>query len=487
MSVQTLMLAALLSLSILATAADPLTTPADPLATPADPLAIPANSLATPADPLATAADPLGTAADPLATAAAAAKTAGIIGELKALRQKLMLNPRLRYLVMSQVLSQLITQGKALPTAMDLTLFIHTTILIPTDAALLSSGLLPNLKNPGASLNLFKSLSFNIIKGKKRFAKLKALPEGKSVALLLNNGKLFRHTLCAPRNLLSFASPASPLPPPCFPPHSSLLPPSLLPASPLPPPCFPPPFSLLPPSLLPASPLLPPCFPHPSSLPPPSHRPASPLPMPCFPLPIPCFTPPSALLPPSLRPVSPLPMPCFPLPSPCFPPPSALLPPSLRPVSPLPPPCFPPPSALLPPSIRPASPSLCPASPHLRPAYPQPHREEGRTRNKGPTQQLLLASGDADDANQDTACFSPQWVRMGRFCWLRRLKRRRTALCGVEGGYRGLETWVEGQTGGGTEGGRDRSGGTEGGGQRGGTEGDAQREMVRRGGRDGEG
>ncbi|CAI5485622.1 unnamed protein product [Closterium sp. Naga37s-1] len=89
MSVRTLLLAALLSLALLATAADPLATAADPLATAADPLATAADPLATPADSLATPADPLATAADPLATAAAAAKTAGIIGELKALRQKL--------------------------------------------------------------------------------------------------------------------------------------------------------------------------------------------------------------------------------------------------------------------------------------------------------------------------------------------------------------------------------------------------------------
>ncbi|CAI5999582.1 unnamed protein product [Closterium sp. NIES-65] len=42
----------------------------------------------------------------------------------------------------------------------------------------------------------------------------------------------------------------------------ALLPPSLRPASPLPPPCFPPPYALLPPSLCPASPLPKPCFRH---------------------------------------------------------------------------------------------------------------------------------------------------------------------------------------------------------------------------------
>ncbi|CAI5513884.1 unnamed protein product [Closterium sp. Naga37s-1] len=180
--------------------------------------------------------------------------------------------------------------------------------------------------------------------------------------------------LCLPPNLFSFTSPASPfppalllpslcpaspLPPPCFPPPSAMLPPSFCPDSPLPPPCFPPPSAMLPPSLRPASPLLLPCFPHPSALLPPSLCPASPLILPCFPhpsalippflcpaspLPPPCFPHPYALLPPSLRPASPLP-------PPCFPPPSALLPPSLRPTSPLPPPYFPPPSALLPPSL----------------------------------------------------------------------------------------------------------------------------------------
>ncbi|CAI5935700.1 unnamed protein product [Closterium sp. NIES-65] len=216
-----------------------------------------------------------------------------------------------------------------------------------------------------------------------------------SLLQLLGDYPLFWH-----RNLLSFASPASPLPssllppsrrpasplpPPCFPPPSALLRPYLRPAFPLSPPCFPPPSPLLPPSLGPAAPLPPPSFPLPppsfpppsvmlpsslrlaSPLPPPffpppstllhpSLRPASPSLYPASPLPMPCFTPPSALLPLSLRPASPLPAPCFPPPcfpppSPCFPPPSALLPPPLRPASPLPPPCFPPPSAQFPPTL----------------------------------------------------------------------------------------------------------------------------------------
>ncbi|CAI5517001.1 unnamed protein product [Closterium sp. Naga37s-1] len=154
--------------------------------------------------------------------------------------------------------------------------------------------------------------------------------------------RFFPHSLCLPRKLTSFASPASPLPPPCFPPPSSLLPPSLLPASPLPPPCFPPPSALLPPFLLPASPLPPPCF-----------------------------SPPSSLLPLSLLPASPL------LP-PCFPPPYVLLPPSHRPASPLLSPCFPPPSALLPPTSALHNPSLIEVRvthqvslcfPHMPPLY----------------------------------------------------------------------------------------------------------------------
>ncbi|CAI5535350.1 unnamed protein product [Closterium sp. Naga37s-1] len=68
-------------------------------------------------------------------------------------------------------------------------------------------------------------------------------------------------------------------------------------APPLPSPCSPPPSPLLPPSLRLASPLLMPCSP-----PPPPFCPASPLPPPCFP-------PPSAMLPPSLYSAFPRPQP----------------------------------------------------------------------------------------------------------------------------------------------------------------------------------
>ncbi|CAI7795805.1 unnamed protein product [Closterium sp. NIES-54] len=118
--------------------------------------------------------------------------TAQIILELKDLQSKLAKNPFLRYLGMSQVISQLIVQGETVPASIDWSPFAYNTLLIPTDAALSASGLLVQPTTPEQALSLFKSVSYNIIKGMKPFSQLKALAVGKTVTLLLNNGKLFR-------------------------------------------------------------------------------------------------------------------------------------------------------------------------------------------------------------------------------------------------------------------------------------------------------
>ncbi|GJP36112.1 hypothetical protein CLOM_g20637 [Closterium sp. NIES-68] len=98
---------------------------------------------------------------------------------------------------MTYVVSQLIAQGETVPATIDWSPFAYNTLLIPTNAALNASGLLVQPDTPEEALNLFKSVSYNIVKGMQPFSKLKALAVGKSVTLLLKNGKLFRKKVTA--------------------------------------------------------------------------------------------------------------------------------------------------------------------------------------------------------------------------------------------------------------------------------------------------
>ncbi|CAI5929901.1 unnamed protein product [Closterium sp. NIES-64] len=82
---------------------------------------------------------------------------------------------------MSQVISQLIVQGETVPASIDWSPFAYNTLLIPTDAALIASGLLVQPTTPEEALSLFKSVSYNIIKGMKPFSQLKALAVGKTL------------------------------------------------------------------------------------------------------------------------------------------------------------------------------------------------------------------------------------------------------------------------------------------------------------------
>ncbi|CAI7817279.1 unnamed protein product [Closterium sp. NIES-53] len=120
----------------------------------------------------------------------AAPTTQQIIKELNELQGKL--SKRFQFIIMNQAVGQIIKRGATVPGDIDWSPFFYNTVLIPTDFALKQSGLLNEPKTPEDAINLMKSISYNVVKGMYPFSKIKKLPIGSSIPLLLNNGKLFR-------------------------------------------------------------------------------------------------------------------------------------------------------------------------------------------------------------------------------------------------------------------------------------------------------
>ncbi|CAI7795807.1 unnamed protein product [Closterium sp. NIES-54] len=125
-----------------------------------------------------------------VSSAVAAPTTQQIIKELNELQGKL--SKRFQFIIMNQAVGQIIKRGATVPGDIDWSPFFYNTVLIPTDFALKQSGLLNEPKTPEDAINLMKSISYNVVKGMYPFSKIKKLPIGSSIPLLLNNGKLFR-------------------------------------------------------------------------------------------------------------------------------------------------------------------------------------------------------------------------------------------------------------------------------------------------------
>ncbi|GJP36113.1 hypothetical protein CLOM_g20638 [Closterium sp. NIES-68] len=127
-----------------------------------------------------------------LASATAGPTTEQIVSELKQLQSKLIRRFPPRYIIMSQFVAQLVVRAETVPATIDWSAFAYNTLLIPTDAALGLSGILAPPQTAENFVRLFQIVSFNIIRGMRPFAALKALPVDSSISLVFKNGRLFR-------------------------------------------------------------------------------------------------------------------------------------------------------------------------------------------------------------------------------------------------------------------------------------------------------